>query len=106
MSIFGYNALLSLDPSLFSHLLIGSIDRSDFLGCERHKFRRHTTRDHPVRVIIQNQLVVVALQSVIVDAGRYPQNLVRIGFSSAHMARFDVVKLRASEPKALGDVSK
>jgi hypothetical protein len=89
MSIFGYNALLSLDPSLFSHLLIGSIDRSDFLGCERHKFRRHTTRDHPVRVIIQNQLVVVALQSVIVDAGRYPQNLVRIGFNnSAHMARF------------------
>jgi len=56
-------------------------------------------------MIIENQSVIVALQSVIIDVGRYPQNLVRIGFNSTHMARFDVVELRASEPKALGDVS-
>src|SRR4029079_11802049 len=106
MSIFGYNAPLSLDASLFSHLLIRSIDRSDFLGCERHKFRWHTTRDHPVRMIIEDQLVVVAPQNVIVDVGRYPQNFVRIGFNnSAHMARFDVVELRASKPEVVGNVS-
>ena len=34
-------------------------------------------------MIIKNQLAVVALQSVIVDVGRYSQNLVRIGFNSA-----------------------
>src|SRR5215469_13601215 len=104
MSIFGCNALLSSDVALFSKFLIDSIDSGDFLGRERHKFRRHTTGDHPVRVIIENQLAVVPLQSDIVDVGRYPQNLVWIGFSSAHMARFDVVELRASEPKALSDV--
>ena len=106
LSIFGYNALLSSDASLFSHRLIRSIDRSDFLRRERHKFRRHSSRDHPVRMIIENQLVVVGLQSVIVDVGRYPQNLLRIGFNnSAHMARFDVVELCARKPKVVGDAS-
>ena len=106
LSIFGYNALLSSDASLFSHRLIRGIDRSDFLRCERHKFRRHTTRHHPVRMIFENQLVVVAPQGLIVHVGCYAQNLIRIGFNdSAYMARFDVVELRAGKSKVVGDAS-
>src|SRR5262249_24744721 len=53
---------LPSDAALFGKLLIGSIDSSDFLGRERYKLRRHTTRDHSVRMIIENQLAVVPLQ--------------------------------------------
>jgi hypothetical protein len=97
--------MLGSDAALFSHLLIGSIDGGDFLGRKRHEFRRHTTRDHLVRVIIEDELTVVVLQHIIVDFGRYPQNLVRIAFSRTHMARFDVVELSRGESESLGYVS-
>src|SRR6266540_2619495 len=98
-------SILGSDAALFSHLLIGGIDGGDFLGREGHKFRWHTTRDHLVRVNIDDELAVVTLQHVIVDFGRYPQNLVRIAFSRTHMARFDVAELGSGEPEALGYVS-
>jgi hypothetical protein len=56
-------------------------------------------------VIIEDELPVMSLQRLIVDLGRYPQNLVRIAFSGTHVTRFDVAELSIGEPEAHSHLS-
>ena len=93
---------LGSDSPLFSYFLVGGINESDLLRRERDKFWRHAARNHLVGMILEHQLVVVVLQRVIINVGRYPQDLVGVGFNPAHVTRFSVVELGWGEPEALG----